>query len=103
AISLRRGIKPRNPQQVTKSFETCGSTVHTTTDQNDTEWFRRGEALQAKKAEAFQSKKIESSNANISKTPTKKHMTGVKSYLHKDVEQPGPKVVFEDDSTCITK
>ncbi|GJZ14500.1 retrovirus-related pol polyprotein from transposon TNT 1-94, partial [Tanacetum coccineum] len=31
------------------------------------------------------------------------HMTGVKSYQHKYVEQPGPKVVFGDDSTCTTK
>nr|GEW69941.1 retrovirus-related Pol polyprotein from transposon TNT 1-94 [Tanacetum cinerariifolium] len=64
-----------------------------------------GEALRAKKAEKLT--KTESSNANISKTPTKsgcsRHMTGVKSYLHKYEEQPGPKVVFGDDSTCITK
>ncbi|GJZ49041.1 retrovirus-related pol polyprotein from transposon TNT 1-94 [Tanacetum coccineum] len=32
-----------------------------------------------------------------------RHMTSVKSYLHIYVEQPGPKVVFGDDSTCITK
>ncbi|GKF48871.1 retrovirus-related pol polyprotein from transposon TNT 1-94, partial [Tanacetum coccineum] len=32
-----------------------------------------------------------------------RHMTGVKSYLHKYVEQPGPKVVFGDDSACTTK
>ncbi|GKC83292.1 retrovirus-related pol polyprotein from transposon TNT 1-94, partial [Tanacetum coccineum] len=32
-----------------------------------------------------------------------RHMTGVKSYLHKYVEQPGPKVVFGDDSTSITE
>ncbi|GJR05235.1 retrovirus-related pol polyprotein from transposon TNT 1-94 [Tanacetum coccineum] len=32
-----------------------------------------------------------------------RHMTGVKSYLHKYVEQPGPKVVFGDDYTCTTK
>ncbi|GJX98363.1 retrovirus-related pol polyprotein from transposon TNT 1-94, partial [Tanacetum coccineum] len=32
-----------------------------------------------------------------------RHMTGVKSYLHKYVEQPGPEVVFGDDSTCTTK
>ncbi|GJY42579.1 retrovirus-related pol polyprotein from transposon TNT 1-94 [Tanacetum coccineum] len=106
-ISLRRGFKPRNPQKVTTSYETCGSTVHTTTDHSDIEWFRRGEALQAKKAKAFQSKKTESSNANRSKTPTKsgcsRHMSDVKSYLHKYVEQPGPKVVFGDDSTCITE
>ncbi|GJS60728.1 hypothetical protein Tco_0655512 [Tanacetum coccineum] len=30
-------------------------------------------------------------------------MTSVKSYLHKYVEQPGPKVVFGDNSSCITK
>nr|GEV76558.1 retrovirus-related Pol polyprotein from transposon TNT 1-94 [Tanacetum cinerariifolium] len=68
---------------------------------------KRGEALQAKKDEALKSKKAESSNATRSKTPTKsgcsRHMTGVKSYLHKYVEQPGPKVVFRDDSTCITE
>ncbi|GKE41741.1 hypothetical protein Tco_1469025 [Tanacetum coccineum] len=56
-ISLRRGIKPRNPQQVTKSCETCGSTVHTITDHNDIEWFKKGKARQAKIAEAFQSKR----------------------------------------------
>ncbi|GJT82899.1 hypothetical protein Tco_1057241 [Tanacetum coccineum] len=44
-ISLRRGIKPINPQHINKSYETYGSTVHTTTDHNDIEWFRRGEAL----------------------------------------------------------
>ncbi|GJY36910.1 retrovirus-related pol polyprotein from transposon TNT 1-94 [Tanacetum coccineum] len=30
-------------------------------------------------------------------------MTGVKSYLHKYVEQPGPKVVFSDNSSCVTE
>ncbi|GKB68176.1 retrovirus-related pol polyprotein from transposon TNT 1-94 [Tanacetum coccineum] len=30
-------------------------------------------------------------------------MTGVKSCLHKYVEQPGPKVVFGDNSSCITE
>ncbi|GJU73561.1 retrovirus-related pol polyprotein from transposon TNT 1-94 [Tanacetum coccineum] len=32
-----------------------------------------------------------------------RHMTGVKSYMHKYVEQPGPKVVFGDDSTCTSE
>nr|GEV70679.1 retrovirus-related Pol polyprotein from transposon TNT 1-94 [Tanacetum cinerariifolium] len=32
-----------------------------------------------------------------------RRMTGIKSYMHKYVEQPGPKVVFGDDSTCTTK
>nr|GEW85389.1 retrovirus-related Pol polyprotein from transposon TNT 1-94 [Tanacetum cinerariifolium] len=32
-----------------------------------------------------------------------RHMTGVKSYLHKYEEQPRPKVAFEDDSICTTE
>nr|GEX05955.1 retrovirus-related Pol polyprotein from transposon TNT 1-94 [Tanacetum cinerariifolium] len=32
-----------------------------------------------------------------------RNMTGVKSYFHKYMEQPGPKVVFRDDSTCTTE
>nr|GEV70867.1 retrovirus-related Pol polyprotein from transposon TNT 1-94 [Tanacetum cinerariifolium] len=106
-IFIRRGIKPRNPQHVIKTYETYGSTVPTTTDHNDIEWFRRDEALEAKKATAHKSNKIESSNASRSKTPTKSgcssHMTDVKSYLYKYVKQPGPKVVFRDDSTCTNE
>ncbi|GKD44865.1 hypothetical protein Tco_1269510 [Tanacetum coccineum] len=106
-IFLSREIKPINPQHVMKSCETCGSTVHTITNHNDIEWFRRGEELQAKKAKALKSTKAESSNANRSKTPTRsgcsRHMIGVKSYLHKYTKQPGPKVVFGDDSTCTTE
>ncbi|GJX29508.1 hypothetical protein Tco_0237587 [Tanacetum coccineum] len=30
-------------------------------------------------------------------------LTGAKSHLHKYVEQPDPKVVFGDDSTCTTE
>ena len=48
-ISLRRGIKPRNPKSVPKACDTCGSVVHTTRDHGQIEWFRRGEALQASK------------------------------------------------------
>ncbi|GJV35505.1 hypothetical protein Tco_1407982 [Tanacetum coccineum] len=58
-ISLRRGIKPINPQHVMKSYKTCGSIVHTTTDHNDIEWFRRGKTLQAKKSKALKSTKAE--------------------------------------------
>nr|GEX32108.1 hypothetical protein [Tanacetum cinerariifolium] len=47
-ISLRRGINPRNPQHVTKNCKTCGSNIHTTSDHNDIEWFRKIETLQAK-------------------------------------------------------
>ncbi|GKA19447.1 retrovirus-related pol polyprotein from transposon TNT 1-94 [Tanacetum coccineum] len=62
-ISLRRGIKPRNPQNIIKNYETCGSNVHTTSDHNDIEWFRKREALQAKKVESFKASKTESSSA----------------------------------------
>ncbi|GKC46321.1 retrovirus-related pol polyprotein from transposon TNT 1-94, partial [Tanacetum coccineum] len=106
-ISLEKEINLRNPQHASKKCEACGSPNHTITDHYDIEWFKRGEALQAKKAKALKSTRPESSNANRSKTPTKsgcsRHMTGVKSYLHKYVEQPGPKVVFGDDSTCTTE
>ncbi|GKB72483.1 hypothetical protein Tco_0933895 [Tanacetum coccineum] len=71
-ISLRRGIKPRNPQHVTKNCKTCGSNVHITFDHNDNEWFRKREALQAKKIESFKASKIESSSALRSRTPTKR-------------------------------
>ncbi|GKC16276.1 retrovirus-related pol polyprotein from transposon TNT 1-94 [Tanacetum coccineum] len=106
-IYLERGINIINPQHAFKRCEACGSSNHTTTNHYDIEWFKSGKALQAKKAKALKSTKAESSNANRSKTPTKsgcsRHMTGVKSYLHKYMEQPGPKVVFGDDSTCITE
>ncbi|GJV84145.1 hypothetical protein Tco_1524043 [Tanacetum coccineum] len=71
-ISLRRGIKPRNPQHVTKNYETCSSNVHTTSNHNDIEWFSKRETLQAKKAESFKASKNESSSALRSKTPTKR-------------------------------
>ncbi|GKD38737.1 retrovirus-related pol polyprotein from transposon TNT 1-94, partial [Tanacetum coccineum] len=106
-ISLEREINPRNPQHAFKRCEACGSLTRTTTDHYDIEWFKIGKALQAKKAEALKSTRHESSNANISKTLTRsgcsRHMTSVKSYLHKYEEQPGPKVVFGDDSTRVTK
>nr|GEZ66974.1 hypothetical protein [Tanacetum cinerariifolium] len=102
-ISLEREINPRNPQHAFKRCKVYGSSTHTTIDHYDIEWFKIGEALQAKKAEALKSTRAESSNANKSKTHTKRYMTGVKSYLHKYVEQLRPKVVFGDDSTCTTE
>nr|GEW28408.1 hypothetical protein [Tanacetum cinerariifolium] len=91
-----REINPRNPQYAFKRCEACGSSTHTTTDHYDIEWFKRGEALLAKKCNIR--KPIWYIDSGCSR-----HMTGVKSYLHKYMEQPGPKVVFEDDSTCTTK
>ncbi|GJW46681.1 zf-CCHC domain-containing protein [Tanacetum coccineum] len=96
-ISLRRGIKPRNPQHVMKSCETCGSIVQTTTDHNDIEWFRRGKALQPKKSEALKLTKAESSNENRSKTPTKSLNRSIDSdkYLEGKSFQRPP--LFESD------
>ncbi|GJR73515.1 retrovirus-related pol polyprotein from transposon TNT 1-94 [Tanacetum coccineum] len=71
-ISLRRGIKPRNPQHIIKNCKTCGSNIHTTSDHNDIEWFRKREALQAKKVKSFKASKTKSSSALRSKTPTKR-------------------------------
>ncbi|GJR15469.1 hypothetical protein Tco_0798121 [Tanacetum coccineum] len=76
-ISLRRGINLRNPQHVTKNCETCGSNVHTTSDHNDIEWFRKRETLQAKTAESFKANRNESS-ASRSKTPTKRYQANLK-------------------------
>ncbi|GKB85990.1 hypothetical protein Tco_0958262 [Tanacetum coccineum] len=70
-ISLEREINPRNPQHTFKKCKACGSPNHTTTDHYDIEWFKRGKALQAKKAEALKYTRAESSNANRSKTPIK--------------------------------
>ncbi|GJS34167.1 retrovirus-related pol polyprotein from transposon TNT 1-94 [Tanacetum coccineum] len=92
-ISLKRGIKPRNLQRVIKNCETCGSNVHTTTDHNDIEWFRKGEALKAKKD---RENKTISSNVQRSKTPTKRLLAQI-------WEVPGPKIMYGDDSTYTTK
>ncbi|GJZ92671.1 retrovirus-related pol polyprotein from transposon TNT 1-94 [Tanacetum coccineum] len=104
-ISLEREINPRNPQHTFKRCEEVyGSSTHTTTDHYDIEWFKRGEALQAKKAEA-----LKSTRCDIRKpiwyldSGCSRHITGGNSYLHKYVEQLGPKVVFGDDSTYTTK
>ncbi|GJR16494.1 hypothetical protein Tco_0799146 [Tanacetum coccineum] len=45
--------------------------IHTTSDHNDIEWFRKREALQAMKVKSFKASKTESSSALRSKTPTK--------------------------------
>ncbi|GJY86045.1 hypothetical protein Tco_0500071, partial [Tanacetum coccineum] len=58
-----------------KLSKTCGSNVHTTSDHNDIEWFRKKGALQDKKAESFKASKTESSSALRSKTPTKRIRT----------------------------
>ncbi|GJR88240.1 retrovirus-related pol polyprotein from transposon TNT 1-94 [Tanacetum coccineum] len=79
-IQNRGGLLAESPQSndslIRVKCDTCGSTVYSTSDHNEFDHFKRGEKIQAVKA----------------REPTKKY-----------VEQPGPKVVFGDNSSCITK
>ncbi|GJY06646.1 hypothetical protein Tco_0373700 [Tanacetum coccineum] len=103
-ISLEREINPRNPQHAFKRCEACGSSTYTTTDHYDIEWFKRGKALQAKNSKALKSTKCDIRKPIwYMDSGCSRHMTGFKSYLHKYKQQPRPKVVFGDDSTCTTK
>nr|GEU92875.1 retrovirus-related Pol polyprotein from transposon TNT 1-94 [Tanacetum cinerariifolium] len=67
--------------------EICGSYDHSTSRHNRVIHIKRGVLA-------------ESSQSN---DPQLGNMTGVKSYLHKYVEKPSPKVVFDDNSSCITE
>ncbi|GJV52670.1 retrovirus-related pol polyprotein from transposon TNT 1-94 [Tanacetum coccineum] len=96
---------------------TCGSTVHSTSNHNEFEHFKRGEEIQASKArepkKVGSQKKLTQSLLFVQRhirepiwylhSGFSSSMTGVKSYLHKYVEQPGPKVVLQDNSSCITE
>ncbi|GJW80239.1 retrovirus-related pol polyprotein from transposon TNT 1-94 [Tanacetum coccineum] len=94
-IQIRGGVLAESSQSNKSSIgvkcNAYGRTVHSTSDHNEFDHFKRGEKIQAAKA----------------REPTKngcsRSMTGVKSYLHKYVEQPSLKVVFGDNSSCITK
>ncbi|GJY38547.1 retrovirus-related pol polyprotein from transposon TNT 1-94 [Tanacetum coccineum] len=82
-IQIRGGVLDDSSQSIESSirvsYTTCRSSVHSTTNHNDFEYFKRGEKLQATKAK------------ELIKNGCSRSMTGVKSYLHKYVEQPGPK------------
>ncbi|GJV72726.1 hypothetical protein Tco_1492721 [Tanacetum coccineum] len=79
ASSFKTNLAPAGKLKNVKSVEVITmihmviiGTVHTTIDHNDIKWFMRDKALLAKKVKVFQAKKVESSNATISKTPTKR-------------------------------
>ncbi|GJT96129.1 retrovirus-related pol polyprotein from transposon TNT 1-94 [Tanacetum coccineum] len=99
-ISLRKGIKPKNPQHITKNCETCGSNVHTTSDHNNIVWFRKREALQAKKVESFKASKTESSSALRSKTPTKSIYQSLPAQIW---DVPGPEGMYVKNFTQWSK
>ncbi|GKC53154.1 hypothetical protein Tco_1075899 [Tanacetum coccineum] len=120
-IHIRGGILVESSQYSESSIDvkcnTYGSIVHSITDHNEFDHFKRGEKIQATKARE-PTKKWVHKKTNPSLLFVQRHtrepiwyldsgclrsMTGVKSYLHKYVEQTGPKVVFGDNSSCITQ
>ncbi|GJV88979.1 hypothetical protein Tco_1532917 [Tanacetum coccineum] len=76
---------------ISVSCTTCGSNVLSITGHNDFKHFKRGQKIQATQAR------------EPTKSGCSRSMTDVKSYLHKYVEKPGPKVVFDDNSSYITE
>ncbi|GJZ34072.1 hypothetical protein Tco_0579508 [Tanacetum coccineum] len=94
-ISLRRGIKPRNPQHVTKHCETYGSNAHTTTDHNDIEWFRNGEA----KKDGVN--KTASSNVQRSKTPTQRSLNTYPLQIEDTSVHDTIPILFKNDETRV--
>ncbi|GKE17081.1 retrovirus-related pol polyprotein from transposon TNT 1-94, partial [Tanacetum coccineum] len=68
-----------NESSIGVKCNTCGSTIYSTTDYNEFDHFKSGEKIQATKAR------------EPNKNGCSRSMTGVKSYLHKYVEQPGLK------------
>ncbi|GJY43309.1 hypothetical protein Tco_0431522 [Tanacetum coccineum] len=70
------------------TYTSCRSNVHSTTNHNDFEHFKRETHREP----------IWYLDSGYSRS-----MTGVKSYLHKYVEKLSPKVVFGDNSSCIIK
>nr|GEV65006.1 hypothetical protein [Tanacetum cinerariifolium] len=87
-IYIRGGVLAESSQSNESSIKvkcnTCGSTVHFTSDHNEFDHFKR------------------ETHQGALESGCSRSMTGVKSYLHKYVEQPSPKVVFGDNSSCIT-
>nr|GEV28702.1 retrovirus-related Pol polyprotein from transposon TNT 1-94 [Tanacetum cinerariifolium] len=120
-IHIKGGVLDESSQSNESSIRvkgnTCGSTVHSTSDHNEFDHFKRGEKAQAAKArEPPKSGFTKETNPSLLfmqrhirepiwylDSGCSRSMTSVKCYLHKYVEQPGPKVVFGDNSSCITE
>ncbi|GJT23209.1 retrovirus-related pol polyprotein from transposon TNT 1-94 [Tanacetum coccineum] len=81
AGKLKSSLENENDPPLAIVMKELNGLTHTTTDHYDIEWFKRGEALQAKKAKALKSTRVESSNANRSKTPTKRTLNHEKYTL----------------------
>nr|GEW14259.1 retrovirus-related Pol polyprotein from transposon TNT 1-94 [Tanacetum cinerariifolium] len=119
-IHIRGGVLAESAQSSESSIgvkcNTRRSTVLSTTNHNEFDHFKIGEKIQATKDKEPTKKWVHKRNKPkfIICVETNqgaylyldsgclRSMTGVMSYLHKYVEQTGPKVVFGDNSSCIT-
>nr|GEW08897.1 putative ribonuclease H-like domain-containing protein [Tanacetum cinerariifolium] len=89
-IHIKGGVLAKSSQYNESSIRvkcnTCGCIVLSTSDHNEFDHFRHI------------MEPIWYLDSGCSRS-----MTGFKSYLHKYVEQPGLKIVFSDNSSCITE
>nr|GEW07453.1 reverse transcriptase domain-containing protein [Tanacetum cinerariifolium] len=118
---LKGGVLGESSQSTESSIgvkcNICGSIIHSITNHNEFDHFKRCKKIQATKAKEL-SKSRFTKETNLSLLFVKRHirepiwyldsgcsrsMTGFKSYLYKYVEEPCPKVVFGDNSSCITE
>ncbi|GJV51251.1 retrovirus-related pol polyprotein from transposon TNT 1-94 [Tanacetum coccineum] len=82
----------------------CGSYDHSTSGHNHVIQIRGGVLVESSQSnESSWGKRHIREPIWYLDSGCSRSMTGVKSYLHKYVEQPGPKVVFGDNSSCITE
>nr|GEY06636.1 retrovirus-related Pol polyprotein from transposon TNT 1-94 [Tanacetum cinerariifolium] len=120
-IHIRGGVLAESAQSSESSIgvkcNTRGSTVLSTTNHNEFDHFKSGEKIQATKDKEPTKKWVHKRNKPkfIIYVETNQgaylyldsgflmSMTGVMIYLHKYVEQTGPKVVFGDNSSYITE
>nr|GEV85784.1 hypothetical protein [Tanacetum cinerariifolium] len=79
-ISLERAINPRNPQRPFKRCEVCGSSIHTTTNHYDIEWFKREKlvAFKAPRTSSQTKKKVSRGTNPRAKAGHKKQSTSFK-------------------------
>ncbi|PWA72457.1 Integrase, catalytic region, Zinc finger, CCHC-type, Peptidase aspartic, catalytic [Artemisia annua] len=101
-VQARRGLTTNSAQSTESSSSTkckiCGSSVHSTTDHESINKFKKSIRPKPTKKWKHARDPVWHLDSGCSRS-----MTGVKQYLHKYVEEPGPKVVFGDNSSCPTE
>ncbi|PWA80314.1 hypothetical protein CTI12_AA197830 [Artemisia annua] len=98
-IKARRGLTSNVPQTPESSSSskctTCGSKVHSTSDHESMNKFKKSLRPKPTKKWKHAREPVWHLDSGCSRS-----MTGVKQYLHKYIEEPGPKVVFGDNSSA---